>query len=95
MEEKVCERCGAAPRGWHLLDYCAVCSQNLCDHCMAEGCCGNVPAESGMEADYPDEVEAVEHSVQSDLGGTSAQEVSPNEKDTGEGWGPQGNRPSR
>ena len=41
------------------------------------------------------DAEAVEQCVQSDLGGTSAQEVSPNEKDTGEGWGPQGNRPSR
>ena len=40
-------------------------------------------------------VESAEQRVQSDLGGTSAQEASPNEKDTGEGWGPQGNRPSR
>ena len=36
-----------------------------------------------------------EHRVQSDLGGTSSQKESTNEKDTGEGWGPFGNRPSR
>jgi len=28
---------------------------------MAEGCCGNVPAESGMEADDGEGFEAAEH----------------------------------
>jgi hypothetical protein len=51
---KKCERCGASPQGYELLDYCAVCSTDLCGHCIAEGCCGNVPAVSGMEADNED-----------------------------------------
>lgn len=46
-----CERCGIAPQGDGLHDYCSVCSKNLCDECMAKGHCGNVPAKSGMEAD--------------------------------------------
>lgn len=57
---KVCERCRAKPPahrmpggGWSesLLDYCRHCSRDLCEACMALGCCGRVPAESGMEAD--------------------------------------------
>lgn len=50
---KKCERCRATPRGeYELLDYCAVCSKDLCDECMAKGCCGNVPARSGTEEDF-------------------------------------------
>lgn len=49
--EKTCERCGAKPTGFRLLDYCAECSRDLCDECMEEGCCGNVPAISGNEDD--------------------------------------------
>jgi len=50
-----CERCGATPEGeYGLLDYCAVCSKNLCDKCMANGHCGNVPAKSGMDDDCND-----------------------------------------
>lgn len=33
------------------LDYCAVCSRDLCLRCMEKGCCGNVPAISGIEND--------------------------------------------
>ncbi len=55
MPEKVCEGCGGqgeiikegplkgSPQG---LDYCAVCSCDLCDACMKKGCCGNTPALS-------------------------------------------------
>lgn len=43
---KVCERCGAKPEGFKLLDYCAICSKDLCKACMAQGCCGNIPAIS-------------------------------------------------
>ena len=50
-----CERCGAHPKGYDLLDYCAKCSRNLCDRCMIEGCCGNVPATSGTKQDYGDD----------------------------------------
>lgn len=46
-----CERCGAATKGYGLWDYCAHCSRNLCDQCMAKGCCGHVPADSGEKAD--------------------------------------------
>lgn len=45
---KTCERCGAKPAGdYGLLDYCAHCSTDLCPKCMADGCCGHVPALSG------------------------------------------------
>jgi hypothetical protein len=37
------------------LDYCANCSKNLCEPCMARGCCGKRPAESGMKADSVDD----------------------------------------
>lgn len=50
--EKTCERCGASPEGeFGLLDYCAHCSRDLCDACMEKGCCGHVPAESGIADD--------------------------------------------
>jgi hypothetical protein len=46
-----CERCGAPPDGeFGLHDFCANCSINLCPTCMAKGCCGDVPARSGLEA---------------------------------------------
>lgn len=48
---KCCERCGRWPEGFRLLDFCAQCSADLCDKCMAEGCCGSVPAISGSEED--------------------------------------------
>jgi hypothetical protein len=48
---KQCERCGAKPSGYRLLDWCAECSRDLCPACMAKGCCGHVPAWSGMEQD--------------------------------------------
>jgi hypothetical protein len=47
-----CERCGAKPQGeYGLHDYCAICSKNLCEKCMKEGCCKNKPAKSGAEVD--------------------------------------------
>lgn len=46
-----CERCNKATAGYDLFDYCASCSRNLCDPCMADGCCGAKPAKSGMDAD--------------------------------------------
>ena len=48
-----CERCKhSVPDGsFELLDYCAVCSKNLCGPCMAKGCCGIVPARSGSSDD--------------------------------------------
>jgi len=54
--EKRCERCGSRKSnvkagGFDLLDYCAVCSRDLCDDCMAKGCCGNTPARSGNAED--------------------------------------------
>lgn len=55
MSEKICERCGAKPTGMNLLDYCGICSSDLCPHCMAEGCCGNTPAISGTELDNQDD----------------------------------------
>ena len=53
---KECERCGARPVGeYALLDYCAMCSADLCGACMAKGCCGNVPAASGSADDAHEE----------------------------------------
>ncbi len=62
--EKKCERCGGQGEriktgpftgSYHALDYCALCSKDLCQECMAKGCCKKVPAVSGMESDYPEE----------------------------------------
>ncbi len=36
-----------------LFDYCAACSRNLCEGCMSTGCCGQTPAQSGIQADDP------------------------------------------
>ena len=44
-----CKRCNEEARGFVIFDYCPRCSRNLCDPCMSEGCCGHVPALSGME----------------------------------------------
>jgi len=46
-----CEACGAEPAAYNLFDYCAECSKNLCAACMKKGCCGHVPAFSGMGED--------------------------------------------
>jgi hypothetical protein len=50
-----CERCHLKTVGYELFDYCAVCCCNLCPECMNEGCCGSVPALSGMDQDYEEE----------------------------------------
>lgn len=47
-----CERCTATTSGHTLFDYCETCSQNLCNSCMADGCCQVKPARSGMGSDY-------------------------------------------
>lgn len=57
-DSKHCERCTYKPVGFELLDYCAVCSKDLCVACMAQGCCGNVPALSGTEEEFGDGEEA-------------------------------------
>lgn len=46
-----CERCQASTAGYQLHDYCAACSKNLCEKCMAVGCCGSTPARSGSGDD--------------------------------------------
>ena len=52
---QTCEKCGKKASGkYELLDYCAKCSKNLCDDCMAAGHCGETPAKSGMDADQSD-----------------------------------------
>lgn len=58
---KACERCGATkPRPdagqFNLLDYCAICSRDLCDACMEKGCCDAVPARSGLAEDGADDL---------------------------------------
>jgi len=55
-EQRRCEKCGAKPQGYDMLDYCAICSKDLCRKCMAEkGCCGHIPALSGEKADFGEE----------------------------------------
>ncbi len=56
-----CERCGARSDGYQLHDYCSECGKNLCEDCMEQGCCGNVPAISGMKD--AEAVEAAEQAV--------------------------------
>lgn len=47
-----CDRCEANTKSkLKLFDYCGTCCANLCSSCMAKGCCGLVPACSGMDAD--------------------------------------------
>jgi len=48
---QTCERCRAKAKGYDLHDYCARCSKNLCEDCMAKGCCRLTPAESGIAMD--------------------------------------------
>jgi len=45
-----CEKagCRAVTQGYELFDYCTKCGRNLCADHMATGCCGSVPALSGM-----------------------------------------------
>jgi hypothetical protein len=33
------------------MDYCAICGKDLCDKCMQQGCCAQIPALSGTEED--------------------------------------------
>src|SRR5690242_12987289 len=55
---KRCERCGRGPKGeYGILDYCAKCSQDLCEKCMREGCCGEKPAISGEAQDYGEDLD--------------------------------------
>lgn len=45
-----CEECGVKAHQWpDIYDFCVKCSRNLCDACMAKGCCGSVPAASGLD----------------------------------------------
>lgn len=60
MAAKKCEKCGkvegsGSPQDFNLFDYCSHCQKNLCPDCMKMGCCGHVPADSGMKADYGDD----------------------------------------
>lgn len=37
-----------------LVSYCGQCLTPLCDHCLKEGCCGNVPAIDGAREEMQD-----------------------------------------
>ena len=47
-----CARCS-----FPAIDYCAFCKDRLCDDCVSRGCCGQSPAESGVEQHYQDTAE--------------------------------------
>ncbi len=56
-----CERCKAEAEGElkdhsKPFDYCANCGKELCPKCMEAGCCGKKPADSGISADYGDDI---------------------------------------
>jgi hypothetical protein len=55
-----CERCRAKlpVESYALMDYCAICGKNLCDKCMQQGCCGQIPARSGSNEDYGEDKHA-------------------------------------
>ena len=58
-----CERCGkaspaASSASYALHDFCYECGTNLCADCMEEGCCGHIPALSGMRDGEPFDREA-------------------------------------
>jgi hypothetical protein len=46
-----CEVHSDVPAVRRHVGYCEVCSRNLCDECLAEGCCGNIPALDGERED--------------------------------------------
>lgn len=51
VQMDTCERCGKKSKDkYGLLDYCDICSMDLCPQCMHQGCCGRIPALSGMKA---------------------------------------------
>jgi hypothetical protein len=66
MSSKTCERCWALPPtitegpfkgSRHELRYCAHCSKDLCEKCLAEGRCRDTPHGDGrhrVETDCPD-----------------------------------------
>jgi len=64
-----CHRCKnkfETSTSW-FMDYCAMCSRNLCDDCMLGGCCGSTPARSGRRADADDADMQTERSYQGNL----------------------------
>jgi len=58
-----CERCGAIPQDG-FLDECAVCRKELCENCMEAGCCGCVPAKSGLLDDDEEDQGKTEYEVE-------------------------------
>lgn len=53
-----CERCDTKKQPMQVFfDYCALCGKNLCDRCMAKGCCKRIPAVSGMQTDYGEDAQ--------------------------------------
>lgn len=50
LQKGECERCKKYV-GSGDIDYCAHCSKDLCPECMGKGCCGYIPADSGLQAD--------------------------------------------
>jgi hypothetical protein len=65
MSSEMCERCGAPPpvitegvfKGYHEFRYCAFCSKDLCEKCLATGTCRETPhgdKRHRIETDCPD-----------------------------------------
>jgi len=69
MPGSQCEGCGSEvpAHSYELYDYCAYCSKNLCPACMEKGCCENVPAKSGAEADFDESDLEVEVQIDENL----------------------------
>lgn len=52
---KTCDRCSRQCENLDVhdtsfYDWCAECKRHLCGPCFQDGCCGNVPAKSGLMA---------------------------------------------
>lgn len=49
MNSLTCDRCGKGTDQDHEFDFCWKCGADLCDRCLAEGCCERIPARSGTK----------------------------------------------
>jgi len=50
INEQPCDHCEDVPHPLaNQLTLCGNCNAKLCEDCVAEGCCGNVPAETESE----------------------------------------------
>jgi hypothetical protein len=54
-----CEHCGGVDQT-STFDYCAQCGKALCEECFDTGCCGHVPAKSGLETEVEESIRRID-----------------------------------